>query len=269
MAIHRSARKQSNFTIIDNVVFSSGLSFRAMGLLSYLLSKPDHWSVSVTQLVSSVADSGKADGRDAVYAMLKELIKAGFVQRNTVRDESGKMMGSDYIVFDQPVTPTDEPLTDKPHTGEPLAAEPTLVSTEGLGSTETAKSTDKTLVPSSDVTAVFDHWQTVMKKSKRTVLDANRKRLITKALKNYSVFDVKAAITGCALSPYHMGENESRKRYDGLELILRNAEKIEQFAGFAERPPVAKQQARKPVYHDLPRDFDNGMQQRQDGEYTL
>ena len=219
MAIHRSARKQANFTIIDNVVFSSGLSFRAMGLLSYLLSKPDHWSVSVTQLVSCVADSGKADGRDAVYAMLKELINTGFVERRAARDEKGKSAGTDYIVFDTPNKVSAEPLA-----AEPLAAEPTLVSTEVLGSTETAASTDKTLVPSDDVTAVFDHWCQTMQKTKRTVLDSNRRRLITKALKNYSVDDVKAAITGCSLSPYHMGDNDSRKRYDGIELILRNAE---------------------------------------------
>lgn len=124
----------------------------------------------------------------------------------------------------------------------------------------------KPLVPSGDVTAVFDHWRTVMQKTKRTVLDSNRKRLITKALTNYSVDDVKAAITGCSLSPYHMGENDTRKRYDGLELILRNAEKIEQFMGFAERPPV---NSPRPRHTGLDQANNAGLNRRDNGAYSL
>ena len=42
MAIIRSERRK-NFTHIDNKVFADNvLSFRAMGLLGYLLSKPDN-----------------------------------------------------------------------------------------------------------------------------------------------------------------------------------------------------------------------------------
>ena len=93
-------------------------------------------------------------------------------------------------------------------------------------------------VASDDATAVFEHWRSVMGKSKRTVLDNNRKRLIKKALSSYSLNDVKAAITGCSLSPHHMGRNDRNTVYNGLDLILRNAEKIEQFIGYSENPPA-------------------------------
>lgn len=79
-----------------------------------------------------------------------------------------------------------------------------------------------------DVDRVFAHWQSVMN-SPRSVLDANRKKLISSALKNYSIDDIFSAINGCAKSPHHMGENEQRTVYNGLNLILRNAEKIDQF----------------------------------------
>ena len=45
MAIIR-AKRDRNFTVIDNCVFADKqLSFAAIGLLCYLLSKPDNWLV--------------------------------------------------------------------------------------------------------------------------------------------------------------------------------------------------------------------------------
>lgn len=135
MSITRAARRQS-FTALDNAVFQSQLSFRAMGLLAYLLSKPDHWQVSVAQLVKYSADTGHKQGRDAVYAILRELIAAGFVVRHQRRGEGGQLGGADYEVFDFPQPPcTAEPDTAEPHTGypdtaEPCPANPTLVNTD-------------------------------------------------------------------------------------------------------------------------------------------
>ena len=67
MAIIRSNRK-TNYTVIDNRVFADHrLSFAAMGLLGYLLSKPDNWTISTAQLVTVTEGTGKhtrRDGRD-------------------------------------------------------------------------------------------------------------------------------------------------------------------------------------------------------------
>lgn len=88
---------------------------------------------------------------------------------------------------------------------------------------------------------IFAVWCEKMN-SPRSRLDANRKRLITNALKKYTELDLVTAITGCAMSPFHMGANADSKKYNGLDLILRNAEKIEQFIGFCTNPPVQRQQ---------------------------
>ena len=73
MSIIRSKR-QSNFTIIDNRVFADNcLSFAAMGLLGYLLSKPDNWTVNIAQLVEVTHDTAKHLRRDGVSAVMKEL----------------------------------------------------------------------------------------------------------------------------------------------------------------------------------------------------
>lgn len=88
---------------------------------------------------------------------------------------------------------------------------------------------------------IFAVWCEKMN-SPRSRLDANRKRLITNALKKYTENDLIAAITGCAMSPFHMGINPDSKKYNGLDLILRNAEKIEQFIGFSTNPPAQRKQ---------------------------
>lgn len=137
----------------------------------------------------------------------------------------------------------------------------------------TPRGSDKPSRPSDDVRAVFDHWREVMGKSDRTVLDDNRKRLITKALDSYSLDDVMAAITGCSLSPYHMGENPGRKRYNELGLILRNADKIEQFIGYAEQPPAnvhrLEDHRPRPKHTGLDQANAAGLTPRADGTFSL
>jgi hypothetical protein len=79
-----------------------------------------------------------------------------------------------------------------------------------------------------DVRAVFSYWQQVMNKPKAK-LDDVRRRKIKGALKSFSVAECQCAIDGCAQSVFHMGKNDNGKRYDGIGLIFRNPEKIEQF----------------------------------------
>lgn len=78
------------------------------------------------------------------------------------------------------------------------------------------------------VTDVFKFWQVTMNHPS-AVFDNKRKSVITKALKIYNVEQLKAAITGCAKSAWHMGQNDKGKVYDSLELIFRNSDKTEGF----------------------------------------
>lgn len=78
------------------------------------------------------------------------------------------------------------------------------------------------------INEVFAYWQKTMK-SPKSVLDADRIKLIKAALKNYTPADICKAIRGCSKSPHNMGQNEQKTKYNGLGLILRNAEKIDRF----------------------------------------
>lgn len=76
---------------------------------------------------------------------------------------------------------------------------------------------------------LFEHWRIVMKHP-RAVLDAKRKKVITQALKlGYTINELKEAIDGCANTPFNAGLNESKKRYDDIGLIFRDAAHIESF----------------------------------------
>lgn len=89
--------------------------------------------------------------------------------------------------------------------------------------------TQKHLSASADVIEVFDHWRTRMNHD-RAMLDQKRTKLIKMALETgYTKADLIEAIDGCAKSPFHMGQNQDRKVYDGLDLILRDASKIDGF----------------------------------------
>ena len=115
MSIIRTKRK-AKYTVIDNRVYEDGLlSFRAMGLLSYLLSKPDNWTICVPALIKVTEGTAQKSGRDAVYATIDELIAARFVIRS--KRASGEV---DYLIFDEPQDRLDEeqPKSVKPVIGK-------------------------------------------------------------------------------------------------------------------------------------------------------
>ena len=69
-------------------------------------------------------------------------------------------------------------------------------------------------------------------------LDDKRKRIIKQALgSGYSVDDLCDAITGCSFTPHNIGMNDRGQRYDGLHVILRNADQIDRFTHNCYNPP--------------------------------
>lgn len=99
MTIRRAARPTSHFTILPNHVLRDiQLSFKARGLLAYILSQPDHWSTSSTQLALV-----GPDGRDAVRTGLTELEAAGYLVRLKQQGPDGRW-STVTVVYDTPVT---------------------------------------------------------------------------------------------------------------------------------------------------------------------
>lgn len=78
--------KTRDFTIIGNKVLrDKGLSFKAKGLLAYLLSHKDGWYVSLKKITLS-----SLEGVDAIRSGLNELVRGGYVKRREIHNKSGK-----------------------------------------------------------------------------------------------------------------------------------------------------------------------------------
>jgi len=85
--------------------------------------------------------------------------------------------------------------------------------------------------PGADVRLVFDHYRTYHPRAHRKPKATSKEcRLIKARLdEGYSVDDLTAAIDGCHRSPFHQGDNDRGKKFDSLELIVRDGSKVQQF----------------------------------------
>ena len=114
---------------------------------------------------------------------------------------------------------------------------PRLAQAEADTKAEAKPKSIATLKRDDSMLEVFRYWQHVLNHP-RAKLDDNRKKIITRALKNYSVEDLKKAIDGCSLTPHNMGDNDSGAIYDGIDLILRDASQIDRFMANSDNPPT-------------------------------
>lgn len=104
--ILRIQKRENPYAQIDNRALNdSRLSWRARGILAYLLSKPDNWQVVIEDLIKQ-----SPDGRDAVRSGMRELTKAGYLELVAKQDESGRMQGKEYILYE---TPKEMPVEDR------------------------------------------------------------------------------------------------------------------------------------------------------------
>lgn len=101
MAIVRVSKRENPFVQIDKCgINDERLSWKAKGLLVYLLSKPDDWKVWVKDLVKRAKD-----GEKAVYSGLEELEQNGYISRMQVRKEDGTFGSMEYVVHERPIDP--------------------------------------------------------------------------------------------------------------------------------------------------------------------
>lgn len=174
MSIIRAARKAQFYNLPTHVVDDDRLSWEGRGMLIYLLSKPDNWTIQARDLINRTKKAiGKSAGKDKVYSIINELRAAGYIYREFKR-EGGNFVGVEYEVSETPdleaaaeyvksleakastpfpdLTETVDqspPFTDLPETAESFTAKP-----ETLDSTERATSIEKAVEPITDPLAV-------------------------------------------------------------------------------------------------------------------
>ena len=131
MAIIRQKRKE-RFSIVDNkVIEDERLSFKARGLLIYMLSKPDDWKFHTEELVKHSSQ----DGVSAVRTALKEIEKYGYLTRKRERSTKGTFTSQDWLLVD---TPSIAPQVEN------LQVEKSRVNNRTLPNTDFKPNTDHT-----------------------------------------------------------------------------------------------------------------------------
>lgn len=153
MTVIRRKAKKKNYSIIDNAgICDRSLSWKATGLWTWLMSKPEDWEVSLENLCNS-----KTDGKDSVLSALSELEESGYLLYQRWRNCEGRFESA-YTVFESPeqldewkeTAPSAElgsiakvsknrrkqPTVEKPlrknHSGETTAEKPQWITRSGL-----------------------------------------------------------------------------------------------------------------------------------------
>ena len=140
MAIIRQKRKE-RFSIVDNkVIEDERLSFKARGLLIYMLSKPDDWKFYTEEL----AKRSNKDGISAIKTALNEIEDAGYLTRKQGHKKNGQFTSQDWILTDTSTNlpQVEKPLADKAPAGKALADNRTLPNTDFKPNTDHTNKND-------------------------------------------------------------------------------------------------------------------------------
>ena len=121
MAVFRVERNRGYTVMSNHHLRNRGLTLKAKGLLSQMLSLPDNWDYTLAGL--SHINREKID---AIREAVRELEKAGYIVRSRERDEKGRLRGADYIIYEQPQPPVlDLPTLENPTLDNPTLENPT------------------------------------------------------------------------------------------------------------------------------------------------
>ena len=151
-------KKRNKYTQVANAVINDPLlSWKAKGILIYLLSKGRSWRPTVKDIINH-----GTTGRDGVYSGVQELVKLGYASWRVRPRKTGHFVGAELDIFEnrknrpphtekpdvvKAVTPHTEkpdvvtPVT--PHTGLPYPEKPYLNNTKVATIIKT-KATNKT-----------------------------------------------------------------------------------------------------------------------------
>lgn len=175
--------KESPFVCIaKEMLYDKGLSLKAKGLLAFLLSKPDDWSVYAASLESELKE-----GREAIYSALHELNHSNYISIEPVK-VAGRFAGNKYTVYEtrQPDEVISRPLTrgkskaphtGEPHTGKPHTENPQLLNNDLLNN-DRLNNDDEEATPISEAAPVaadpvessslnFESWLEIIKEKAR------------------------------------------------------------------------------------------------------
>ena len=174
-------RTDGPYTVIGNeAAQDSSLSWKARGLLVYLLSLPRDWNIRLSELARHATD-----GIDSTRKAMDELLNAGYIQRGArIRKPDGKL--GDYVYLVTGVR-DDLPELEKPTLEKPTQENPTLQNKEITKETKNKRNTE-------DISAFESWWSDWrMKVTRNPGRKAKAKEHFKRLLANFSVAEIEIA----------------------------------------------------------------------------
>ncbi|PGS04286.1 DnaD domain protein [Bacillus pseudomycoides] len=118
--------KNKNYTTINNTgLRDERLSWKAKGILAYILSLPDDWVFYMEEIATHAKDK-----ISSLYSGMKELKKYGYVKRFPIKDEKGKILKWETVIYEVPQT--ENTHVENPHIENPHIENQTLLNTKEL-----------------------------------------------------------------------------------------------------------------------------------------
>lgn len=140
--------KNKNYTVMSNYhLRDRDLSYKAKGLLSFMLSLPEDWDYSLAGLCSISKES-----RDGIRSILKELQEHHYVEIEKVRGDKG-YFEYNYLIYEIPhfidlENEQNNPDTENPHLDTPNVEIPTQINTNKINTKKQIDKDDKTKISS-------------------------------------------------------------------------------------------------------------------------
>jgi hypothetical protein len=136
-------KRVNPYVMVDKAVIEEKrLSFKAKGLIVYLLSRPSDWTIMIEDLIKR-----STDGRDSVQSALKELQELGYAVLTTQRGENGLLLGKHWTIIEDPTDKPVFPLSDR-QAGFPSDGKSTTTNKEKTLKNDINKRPDgKSLIP--------------------------------------------------------------------------------------------------------------------------
>jgi hypothetical protein len=116
----RVRREGRQYAAIPNEAMrSKQISLEARGMLALMMGYSDDWVFYRAHLMEIAGI-----GRDKFQRIMGELMEAGYVSREYVKDEKGRLLGQTYVIHDEPVSESLKSRSsaeglDSRRTGEP------------------------------------------------------------------------------------------------------------------------------------------------------
>ena len=134
---------ENPYVMIDKNVFEdTSLSFKAKGILGYLLSRPNDWTLIIADI-----QKRSTDGKDSVKNGIDELIERGYIVKTEQPRQAGKFATCDYVVYEKPMN------TGVNRCGKTVAVKPSRLNRHGKSATTNNNKLNNELTNKKDISS--------------------------------------------------------------------------------------------------------------------